>query len=88
LKTTLVLVLLLTNICAFANMKYYPADFLSKIQTHTIKDETLKETINIVLTANHQKIPNAGNDTLGCNIVGAAGCYNQIVLGYNGARQK
>ena len=85
LKTTLVLFFFLNSICAFADMNFYPADFANQIQSHSLKNETLINALNSLLTTNHQK--NAtGNDTLGCATIGSAGCYTQTVLGYNGAR--
>ena len=50
-----------------------------------IKDDVLKAEINKVLTSTHKKNSN-GRDTLGC-AYGEAGCYEHIVLGYDGARK-
>ena len=89
LKTSICLLLLalISSANAAGEPTYYPEAFLQKISKASIKDEALKEEINILLTTPHQKDSKGGRDTLGCNNIAAGSCYSQYVLGYDGARK-
>ncbi|MGZ3790336.1 MAG: endonuclease I family protein [Bacteriovorax sp.] len=52
MKTTLAFFLLLIVSSAFADLKYYPTDLSAKIQTHALKDESLKAALNLLTSAN------------------------------------
>lgn len=67
-------------------MRYYPADLTNQLANHTLKNDALKTALFNTLNTNHLKSATGGNDTLGCPQAGINNCYNQTVLGYNGAR--
>jgi deoxyribonuclease-1 len=89
LKTTIAFLLLalvsLAN-AATGDNAYYPEAFINKLSTQALKDDLLKEELNMVLASTHKKNVAGGRDTLGCEI-GTKDCYEQIVLGYDGARK-
>ncbi|MBY0413813.1 MAG: endonuclease [Bdellovibrionales bacterium] len=87
MKTTIALLLFAlvsTAAQASGESNYYPEAFIAKIAS-AIKDDALKTEINTVLSSTHKTNAN-GRDTLGCDI-GTTGCYEHIVLGYDGARK-
>lgn len=63
---------------------YYP-EKLSALMTNA-NGEALKSYLFEVLSSAHQRSKN-GKDTLGCSAGGNAKCYNQLSLGYKGARK-
>lgn len=86
MKTTIALLLfvLSTSVFASGENNYYTEEFLSKIASN-VKNDELKAEINKLLTSTHKSNGDA-RDTLGCSR-GSAGCYEHIVLGYEGARR-
>lgn len=88
LKTTIALLLLalVSNAFAAGEINYYPEAFINKLSKLDLKNDALKEELNIVLSSTHLKSTKGGRDTLGCE-VGTQGCYEHIVLGYDGARK-
>jgi len=87
LKTSLALLFLLVSTNVFAAPTFYPADFASQAEKNLLKDEALKAALNKILTTNHLRSNSQEADTLGCPTAGSGNCYNQIVLGYDGARK-
>ncbi|MBC7713655.1 MAG: endonuclease [Rhizobacter sp.] len=81
---TVLLLALVSNAQAAGESNYYTDSFVQKISSASIKDDALKAEINTLLNSTHQKT--SGRDTLGCD-TSAKDCYQQIVLGYSGARK-
>lgn len=89
MKTSIAFLLLALVSQAFAatgDINYYPEAFISKLSKLDLKDDALKAELNNVLASTHKKDVAGGRDTLGC-VVGSQNCYEQIVLGYDGARK-
>jgi deoxyribonuclease-1 len=86
LKTTIAFLLLaLVSIAnAAGESTYYPEAFIQKLAS--LKDAALKEELNTLLDTPHLRSTKGGADTLGCEI-GTSNCYEQLVLGYDGARK-
>ncbi|MBC7430254.1 MAG: endonuclease [Bacteriovorax sp.] len=77
---------LVSNAQASGEANYYPETFVQKFSAGSVKDDALKTEINTLLNSTHQKNTAGGRDTLGCDS-SAQGCYQQLVLGYSGARK-
>jgi deoxyribonuclease-1 len=89
LKTTLAFLLLATISTAFASGEstYYPTAFVQAVNSGSLKDQALKAEINKVLSSTHLRDTKGGADTLGCASGTSSNCYEQLVLGYDGARK-
>lgn len=87
LKTLLFVAFVTWSNLASADSTYYPAEFIQKISSKVVKDESLKIELNNLLTSNHQRDSKGGRDTLGCPQAGVSNCYAQRSLGYDGARK-
>lgn len=87
MKTLLLVTLFIFSIQSIkaSDSPYYPQEFIVQLSSN-LKDESLKDAIFEVLTANHQRNPGK-RDTLGCETAGAKNCYAHRPLGYDGARK-
>lgn len=88
MKTTLFLFLttLLLITTSHARHPYYPNTFRHTVQTKNTRDQDLKNKIFELLTTLHQK-NSSSPDTLGCDNDDNGKCYQQVSLGYRGARE-
>ena len=74
------------NAVLFAQSLYYPESFIKDVTVTKITNAALKQSIHNLLVTNHQRNSNGARDTLGCPKL-STNCYNQMPLGYDGARK-
>jgi hypothetical protein len=86
LKTLSLVIFLTLSLNALAVSTFYPQNFVSIVQSKTVRDQGLKDEIYKLLTSGHTKDAKGGPDTLGCDTT-AANCSSHVNLGYDGARK-
>lgn len=88
MKKIISLFLSLVALNAFSAVpSYYPDSFITQVSSGKLQDDQLKEALFTILSGTHQKDPNGGSDTIGCDRAKSGKCYSHQALGYKGARK-